>query len=69
MFLFIPDMRENQISEISYLKYLVTSNQDLVRKQTKTFIEWMDNLATMDTTMEQLMTDNQKLYVLTFKMK
>ena len=54
-------MKEHQISEISHLEYLVTSSQDLVRKQTKIFIERMDKLVMMDTTMEQSMTDNQVL--------
>ena len=53
--------REQQMSEISQLESLVSSSQELVRKQTRRYMEQMDKLVMSDTTIEQLMVDNKKL--------
>ena len=49
------------MSEISQLESLVSSSQELVRKQTRRYMEQMDKLVMSDTTIEQLMVDNKKL--------
>ena len=53
--------REHQISDISQLESLVSTSQDLVRKHTREYMEKVDKLVKLDTTIKQLITDNQKL--------
>ena len=59
--IFISVSKEQHKSEISQLESLVESSQELVRKQTRRYMEQMDKLVMSDTTIEQLMVDNQKL--------
>ena len=53
--------RQQQIAEISQLESLVSSSQDLMRKQTRLYIEKMDKLVMMDKDLEQMMTENKTL--------
>ena len=53
--------RGHQISDISQLESLVSTSQDLVRKHTREYMEKVDKLVKLDTTIKQLITDNQKL--------
>jgi len=53
--------RQQQIAEISQLESLVSSSQDLMRKQTRLYMEKMDKLVMMDKDVEQMMTENKTL--------
>jgi len=53
--------RQQQVAEISQLESLVSSSQDLMRKQTRLYIEKMDRLVMMDKDIEQMMTENKTL--------
>ena len=53
--------REQHISEISQLESLVSSSQELVRKQIKRYMAQMEKLGMSDIMIEKLVADNQKL--------
>jgi len=55
----IAATREQHISDISQLEYLVTSSQDLVRKQTRRYMEQIDSVIFSDNVLEKLYNDNQ----------
>jgi uncharacterized protein with PIN domain len=53
--------KDHQTSELSQLESLVSSSQDLLRRQTRLYMERMSKQVIMDTDIEQLMAENQKL--------
>jgi len=55
--------RSQHLHEISQLEAMVSSSQDLVRRQTKKFTEQVDKLVMADTVIEQLIVDNHNLTV------
>ena len=49
------------MAEISQLESLVSSSQDLLRKQVKRYMDQMEKLGMSDRGIEKLISDNQKL--------
>ena len=49
------------MAEISQLESLVSSSQDLMRKQVKRYMDQMEKLGMSDRGIEQLISDNQKI--------
>ena len=57
----IPVTREQHILEISQLESLVFSSQELVRKQTRKYMDQVNKLTSSDAVLENLCQDNQTL--------
>jgi len=55
----IAATREQHMSEISQLESLVFTSQELVRKQTRKYMEQVDKLISSDAVLEKLCQDNQ----------
>jgi len=53
--------RDRHTEEISQLESLVLSSQDLLKKQTRKYMEKVDKQVMADTNIKKLITDNQKL--------
>jgi hypothetical protein len=56
-----PDTKKQHQSQILELEGLVSSIQDMLRKQTLRFKEQVDKLLVSDTIIEQLIVDNDQL--------
>ena len=64
MHLFRPiftEAREHHMAEISQLEYLVSSSQELLRKQVKRYMDQMEELEMSDRVIEKLIEENQNL--------
>ena len=57
----LSDTRKQHQSQTMELECLVTSSQELVRKQTIKFMEQVGKLVMADTIIEQLIVDNDNL--------
>ena len=57
----LSDTRKRHQSQTMELECLVTSSQELARKQTLKFKEQVDKLVMADTIIEQLIVDNDNL--------
>ena len=55
------EAREHHMAEISQLQYLVSSSQELLRKQVKRYMDQVEELEMSDRVIEKLIDDNQKL--------
>jgi len=53
--------KDQQESELSQLESLVSSSQELMRRQTKAYMEKMNTLVMIDRDIEQMMAENQNL--------
>ena len=53
--------REHHMAEMSQLESLVSTSQDLLRKQVKRYMDQVEKLGMSDREIEKLIGDNQKL--------